>query len=52
MTNILIALVVLLVIITLVQLTRVSELLGELKNEDVNKVTDNDNKTQEFCFWL
>lgn len=50
MTNILIALVVLLVIITLVQLTRVSELLGELKNEDVNKVTDNDNKTQGFLF--
>ena len=50
MTNILITLVVLLVIITLVQLTRVSELLGELKNEDVNKVTDNDNKTQGVLF--
>ena len=50
MTNILIALVVLLVIVTLVQLTRVSELLGELKNEDVNKVTDNDNKNQGFLF--
>ena len=50
MTNILIALVVLLVIVSLVQLTRVSELLGELKNEDVNKVTDDDNKTQGFLF--
>lgn len=50
MTNILIALVVFLVIVTLVQLTRVSELLGELKNEDVNEVTDNDNKTQGVLF--
>ena len=44
MTNILIALVVLLVIAALVQLTRVSELLAELKNEDINEVTDDDNK--------
>ena len=46
MTNILIALVVLLVIVALVQITRVSELLAELKNQDVNEVTDDDNKTQ------
>ena len=52
MTNILIALVVLLVIVSLVQLTRVSELLAELKNEDVNKVTDNDNKTQGVLFLI
>tara|TARA_B100000287_G_C20533208_1_gene741727 strand:+ start:99 stop:1076 length:978 start_codon:yes stop_codon:yes gene_type:complete len=50
MTNILIAVVVLLVIVTLVQLTRVSELLGELRNEDVNEVTDNDNKTQGILY--
>jgi len=50
MTNILIALVVLLVIVSLVQLTRVSELLAELKNEDVNEVTDEDNKTQGFLY--
>ena len=50
MTNILIGLVGLLVIITLVQLTRVSELLAELKNEDVNEVTDSDNKTQGFLY--
>ncbi len=50
MINILIALVVLLVIVALVQLTRVSELLAELKNEDVNEVTDNDNKTQGFLY--
>ena len=50
MTNILIALVVLLVIAALVQLTRVSELLAELKNEDVNEVTDSDNKTQGFLY--
>jgi len=46
MTNILIALVAILIIATLVQITRVSELLSELKNQDVNKVTDKDNKTQ------
>ena len=50
MTNILIALVVLLIIAALVQLTRVSELLAELKNEDVNEVTDSDNKTQGFLY--
>ena len=52
MTNILIVLVVLLAIITLVQLTRVSELLGELKKQDVNEVTDEDNKTQGFLFLI
>ncbi len=52
MTNILIALVVLLAIITLVQLTRVSELLGELKKQDVNEVTDEDNKTQGFLMLI
>ena len=46
MINILIALVVLLIITALVQITRVSELLSEIKNQDVNKVTDDDNKTQ------
>ena len=52
MTNILIALVVLLAIVTLVQLTRVSELLGELKKQDVNEVTDEDNKTQGFLMLI
>ena len=50
MINILIALVVVLIIATLVQMTRVSELLSELKNQDVNKVTDDDNKTQGGLF--
>lgn len=50
MINILIALVVVLIIATLVQITRVSELLSELKNQDVNKVTDDDNKTQGVLF--
>jgi len=50
MINILIALVVVLIIATLVQITRVSELLAELKNQDVNKVTDDDNKTQGVLF--
>jgi len=50
MINILIALVVVLIIATLVQITRVSELLAEIKNQDVNKVTDNDNKTQGVLF--
>ena len=52
MTNILIALVVLLFLVSLVQLTRVSELLAELKNEDVNEVTDSDNKTQGFLYLI
>ncbi len=46
MTNILIALVVLLVIVSLVQITRVSELLAELKNEDINNISDSDNNYQ------
>jgi len=46
MTSILIALVSLLVIVSLVQITRVSELLAELKNEDVNDVSDADNNYQ------
>ena len=50
MINILIALVVLLTIAVLVQLTRVSELLADLKNEDVNEVTDSDNKIQGFLY--
>ena len=52
MTNILIAIVVLLFIVALVQITRVSELLAELKNEDVNEVTDSDNKTQGFLYLI
>ena len=52
MINILIALVVLLAIVALVQITRVSELLGEIKNQDVNEVTDNDNKTQGILFLI
>ena len=50
MINILIALVVFLIIAALVQITRVSELLSEIKNKDVNKVTDDDNKTQGVLF--
>ena len=46
MTNILVGLVVLLVIVSLVQITRVSELLAELKKEDVNEVSDSDNNYQ------
>ncbi len=50
MIYILIGLVVLLIIATLVQITRVSELLSKIKNQDINKVTDNDNQTQGFLF--
>ena len=46
MTNILVGLVAFLVIVSLVQITRVSELLAELKNEDVNEVSDGDNNYQ------
>jgi len=48
MTNILIILVALLVVATLVQLLRVGELLSEVKNQDVNKVTEKDNKSQSI----
>ena len=46
MINILIAIVVFLIIVTLVQILRVSELLSEINNTDVNEVTDEDNNTQ------
>jgi len=46
MTNILIAIIVFLIIVTLVQILRVSELLSEINNTDVNEVTDEDNNTQ------
>ena len=46
MTNILIVLVAFLAVVALVQITRVSELLAELKNTDVNQVRDEDNNTQ------
>ena len=52
MTNILIAIVVLLLIATLVQILRVSELLSEIKNKDVNEVTDEDNNTQGILFLI
>ena len=46
MINILIAIVVFLIIVTLVQILRVSELLSEINNTDVNEITDEDNDTQ------
>lgn len=52
MTNILIAIVVLLIIAAMVQIVRVSELLAELKQEDVNEVTDADNKTQGILYLI
>ena len=50
MIYILIGLVILLVIVTLVQITRVSELLSNIKKQDVNAITDEDNKTQGVLF--
>ena len=52
MTNILIAIVVILSIAALVQILRVSELLSEIKNKDVNEVTDEDNNTQGVLFLI
>ena len=46
MINILIAIIVFLIIVTLVQILRVSELLSEINNTDVNEVTDEDYNTQ------
>ncbi len=50
--NILIGIVILLVIVVFVQIVRVSELLGELNKEDVNKVTDRNNTTNGILFLL
>ena len=52
MTNILIVVVVILLVATLVQILRVSELLSEIKNKDVNEVTDKDNNTQGILFLI
>ena len=50
MTIFLTLIVVFLLIVTLVQLLRVSELLSKIKNKDVNEITDNDNNTQGWLF--
>jgi len=50
MTLFLTLLVTFLLIVTLVQLLRVSELLSKIKNKDVNEITDNDNNTQGSLF--
>ena len=52
MTNILIFIIAILVIATLVQIVRVSELLSEIKNKDVNEVTDKDNNNQGLLFLI
>ena len=52
MTNILIAIIVILLITALVQILRVSELLSEIKNKDVNEVTDADNNIQGILFLI
>ena len=48
MTNILIILVALLIVATLVQFLRVGELLSDVRNLEVNDVTEKDNKTQSI----
>jgi len=50
MTNVLIALVVLLTIAAMVQLVRVNELLSEITNKDTNEVTDEDNNQNGILF--
>ena len=50
MTNLLIALVVLLTIAAMVQLVRVNELLSEITNKDTNEVTDDDNNQNGILF--
>ena len=52
MTNILIFIVVFLFIVTLVQILRVSELMSAIQKQDVNEVTDKDNKTQARLFLI
>ncbi len=52
MTNVLIALVVLLTIAAMVQLVRVNELLSEITNKDTNEVTDDDNNKNGILFLI
>ena len=52
MTNVLIALVVLLTIAAMVQLVRVNELLSEITNKDTNEVTDVDNNKNGILFLI
>ena len=52
MTNILIFIIAFLVVATLVQILRVSELMAAVQKTDVNDVTDKDNKTQARLFLI
>ena len=52
MTNILIFIIAFLVVATLVQILRVSELMAAVQKTDVNDVTDKDNKTQARIFLI
>ena len=52
MTNVLIAVVVLLTIAAMVQLVRVNELLSEITNKDTNEVTDDDNNKNGILFLI
>ena len=52
MTNIIIFIVAFLVIVTLVQILRVSELMASVQKTDVNNITDKDNKTQAQLFLI
>ena len=52
MTNVLIAVVVLLTIAAMVQLVRVNELLSEITNKDTNEVTDEDNNKNGILFLI
>ena len=48
MTNVFIAVICFLILVTLVQLVRVGELLGNIRKKDFNLVTKSDNKRQSF----
>ena len=52
MTNVLIAVVILLTIAAMVQLVRVNELLSEITNKDTNAVTDEDNNKNGILFLI
>ena len=52
MTNVLIAVVILLTIAAMVQLVRVNELLSEITNKDTNEVTDEDNNKNGILFLI
>ena len=52
MTNVFIVVISFLLVVTLVQLVRVGQLLGDIRKKDFNVVTETDNKRQSFLMLI